>query len=160
MCHWKAPLILSEVEGSGPSLGCAPMLERALSRRGRSVRCHLIRCGLDFAARKGCTAALRQQPRSLAMPPDAPPMTAPPVERQTYDDALGRRIVELHVWAVQEGLRGVAASDLFDGFCQRLVTVGVPLWRGFVGTQTLHPQWRGDRHFLRAGPQSISPPTV
>src|SRR5260221_14348287 len=96
--------------------------------------------------------------RSPRMPPDAPPMTAPPVERHAYDDALGRRIVELHVWAVQEGLRGVAASDLFDGFCQRLVTVGVPLWRGFVGTQTLHPPWRGLRHFWGGRPQEIHPP--
>jgi adenylate cyclase len=91
------------------------------------------------------------------MPPDAPPMTAPPVERHTYDDALGRRIVELHVWAVQEGLRGVAASDLFDGFCQRLVTVGVPLWRGFVGTQTLHPQWRGISYLWRRDLNAIQP---
>ena len=38
-----------------------------------------------------------------------------------FDSALGRQVVELHVWAVSEGLRGVAADALFDGFCQRLV---------------------------------------
>jgi adenylate cyclase len=89
--------------------------------------------------------------------PDAPPMAEPPVERQTYDDALGRRIVELHVWAVQEGLRGVVAHDLFDGFCQRLVAAGVPLWRGFVGTQTLHPQWTGYGYLWRRDLNAIQP---
>jgi adenylate cyclase len=91
------------------------------------------------------------------MPPDAPPIDEPPAERQTYDDALGRRIVELHVWAVQEGLRGVAAYDLFDGFCQRLVAAGVPLWRGFVGTQRLHPQWRGTSYLWRRDLNAIQP---
>src|SRR5260221_14344943 len=28
MCTWKARLILSEVEGSGPSLGCVPILSQ------------------------------------------------------------------------------------------------------------------------------------
>src|SRR3984893_12653300 len=100
--------------------------------------------------------------RGLPMPPDAPPPDAPPIdelpaERQTYDDALGRRIVELHVWAVQEGLRGVAAYDLFDGFCQRLVAAGVPLWRGFVGTATLHPQWTGYGYLWRRNLNAIQP---
>src|SRR5258707_4359024 len=89
------------------------------------------------------------------MSPDAPPQ--PPVERRTYDDALGRRIIELYVWAVQEGLRGAAADDLFDGFCQRLVAAGVKLWRGFVGTQTLHPQWRGISYLWRRDLNAIQP---
>src|SRR5258708_37555388 len=29
MCTWKARLILSEVEGSGPSLGCVPILSQS-----------------------------------------------------------------------------------------------------------------------------------
>ena len=31
--------------------------------------------------------------------------------------------------AVREGLRGASAYDLLDGYCQRLVIGGAPLWR-------------------------------
>jgi adenylate cyclase len=60
-----------------------------------------------------------------------------------FDAPLGQQIIELHVWAVGEGLRGTDAAALFDGFCQRLVGAGVPLWRAFAGMRTLHPQWGG-----------------
>ncbi|MBV8337494.1 MAG: adenylate/guanylate cyclase domain-containing protein [Alphaproteobacteria bacterium] len=62
---------------------------------------------------------------------------------QSFDDPLGRKIIELHVWAVREGLRGTEAAALFDGLCQRLIAAGVPLWRAFAGMPTLHPQWGG-----------------
>jgi hypothetical protein len=98
---------------------------------------------------------------------DAPPIAAPliadsppsalPGERRTFDDALGRRIVDLHVWAVHEGLRGATAYELFDGFCQRLVAAGVPLWRGFAGTQTIHPQWTGYGYLWRRDLNAIQP---
>jgi adenylate cyclase len=61
----------------------------------------------------------------------------------SYDGALGRQIVELHVWAVGQGLRGTDAAVLFDALCERLVAAGVPLWRAFAGMRTLHPQWGG-----------------
>ena len=35
----------------------------------------------------------------------------------SFDAPLGQRIIELHVWAVRQGLLGTAASELFDGFC-------------------------------------------
>jgi len=60
-----------------------------------------------------------------------------------YESALGRQIIELHVWAVREGLRGTAADKQFNGLCQQLIIAGVPLWRGFAGMRTLHPQWGG-----------------
>ncbi len=60
-----------------------------------------------------------------------------------FPDPLGRKIVDLHTWTVEEGLRGSTARELFDGFCLRLVTAGVQLLRGYVSTQTLHPQWSG-----------------
>ena len=72
-------------------------------------------------------------PRLLQMPPF--PLS--------FDAPLGQKIIELHVWAVGEGLRGAEAAQLFDGFCQRLVDAGVPLWRAFAGMRTLHPQWAG-----------------
>jgi hypothetical protein len=59
---------------------------------------------------------------------------------QTFDGSLGRRIIETHIWAVREGLRGASAYDLFDGYCQRLVLHGVPLWRAHAAMETLHPQ--------------------
>ena len=61
----------------------------------------------------------------------------------SFDGPLGRRIIELHVWTVGEGLRGTEAAPLFDGLCQRLVIAGVPLWRAFAGMKTLHPQSGG-----------------
>jgi len=53
------------------------------------------------------------------------------------------RITELHLWAVREGLRRAPAAMVFEDFCRRLVALGVPLWRGFAGNRTLHPQWGG-----------------
>jgi len=61
----------------------------------------------------------------------------------SFDGPLGQKIIEMHVWAVGEGLRGADAAALFDGLCRRLVGAGVPLWRAFAGMRTLHPQWAG-----------------
>ena len=61
----------------------------------------------------------------------------------SFDAPLGRRIIDLHVWAVRQGLAGAAAEELFAGFCQRLADAGVPLWRAFTAMRTLHPQWGG-----------------
>ena len=44
----------------------------------------------------------------------------------SFDAPLGRRIIDLHVWAVRQGLLGVTAQELFAGFCRRLADVGVP----------------------------------
>jgi adenylate cyclase len=85
------------------------------------------------------------------------PEPAPSAQRQTFDDALGRRIIDLHVWAVAAGLSGIGTEALFDGFCQRLVAVGVPLWRAFAGTPTLHPQWSGHSYIWRRELNAIRP---
>jgi adenylate cyclase len=76
----------------------------------------------------------------LDRPPRTPQMPPLPL---SFDGPLGRKIIELHVWAVGEGLRGADAAALFDGLCRRLVGSGVPLWRAFAGMKTLHPQWGG-----------------
>ena len=76
------------------------------------------------------------------MPDTRSPSPLPPL-LQSFDDPLGRKIIELHVWSVGEGLRGAEAAPLFDGLCQRLIIAGVPLWRAFAGMRTLHPQWGG-----------------
>ncbi len=66
----------------------------------------------------------------------------------SFDAPLGQRIIELHVWAVRQGLLGTAAAELFDGFCQRLALAGVPLWRASAAMRTLHPQWGGYSYTL------------
>jgi adenylate cyclase len=76
---------------------------------------------------------------------------------QSFDGPLGRNIIETHIWAVREGLRGAGAYDLFDGYCQRLVIHGVPLWRGFVAMQTLHPQWSGYGYTWQRDLNAIQP---
>jgi adenylate cyclase len=83
--------------------------------------------------------------------------TPPPILRQSFDDALGRRIINLHIWAVEQGLDGTDAEALFDGFCQHLVAAGVPLWRAFIGMQTLHPQWLGYSYTWQRDRNAIEP---
>lgn len=75
----------------------------------------------------------------------------------SYDAPLGRRIVELHIWAVRQGLFGTAAEELFAGFCRRLVDAGVPLWRGYAAMETLHPQWGGYGYTWRRDLNAIEP---
>src|SRR4030081_719186 len=67
----------------------------------------------------------------------------PPLHVLSLDPMLGRKIIDAHIWAGRQGLRGGPVDELFAGFGQRLVVAGVPLWRGFAGMRTLHPQWGG-----------------
>jgi hypothetical protein len=55
-----------------------------------------------------------------------------PLDSVCYDGPLLRRISELHVWAVREGLCGTAPATLFEGLCRRLAGAGVPLWRAVM----------------------------
>ncbi|MGH6982446.1 MAG: adenylate/guanylate cyclase domain-containing protein [Stellaceae bacterium] len=71
------------------------------------------------------------------------PQEQPPLPVQHFDNALGRRIIDLHRWAVREGLQGSSVEQLFNGFCRQLVADGVKLWRGYAAMRTLHPQWSG-----------------
>ncbi|MGA2044394.1 MAG: hypothetical protein ABSG83_13610, partial [Roseiarcus sp.] len=89
----------------------------------------------------------------------AEPASARPIElgRETFDDALGRRIIQTHIWAVREGLRGASAYDLLDGYCQRLVIGGAPLWRAHAAMETLHPQWSGYGYTWRRDLNAIEP---
>jgi adenylate cyclase len=81
----------------------------------------------------------------------------PPLQLSTFDGALGRRVIDTHIWAVREGLRGATAYELFDGYCQRLVVDGVMLWRGHVAMETLHPQWSGYGYTWRRDLNAIQP---
>ena len=75
----------------------------------------------------------------------------------SFDAPLGQRIIELHVWAVRQGLLGISAAELFDGFCQRLVIGGLPLWRASAAMRTLHPQWGGYSYLWRRDLNAIEP---
>jgi len=75
----------------------------------------------------------------------------------SFDGALERQIVELHMWVVREGIRGATADALFDSLCQRFVIAGVPLWRAFAGMPTLHPQWGGYSYTWRRDLDAIEP---
>lgn len=78
-----------------------------------------------------------------AMRKKVSPSFSAPVAARAFDDSLGRRIVGLHHWSVNEGLRGANAHDLFAGFCRHLLVNGVPLWRGYAALETMHPKWWG-----------------
>jgi adenylate cyclase len=88
---------------------------------------------------------------------DPPPSQQDPGLLVSFDSALGRRIIEVHRWAVREGLKGATAHDLFDGICRLLVTVGVPLWRGTVAMRTLHPRWSGYGYIWRRDLNALEP---
>ena len=91
------------------------------------------------------------------MPRDDSSDTLSELQVRTFDDALGRRIVDTHIWAVREGLRGADAYELFDGYCQRLVIHGAPLWRAHTAMETLHPQWSGYGYTWRRDLNAIAP---
>jgi adenylate cyclase len=91
------------------------------------------------------------------MPSDDPGDALSQLRLRTFDDVVGRRIVDTHIWAVQEGLRGADAYELFDGYCQRLVIHGTPLWRAHTAMETLHPQWSGYGMTWRRDLNAIAP---
>jgi adenylate cyclase len=46
-------------------------------------------------------------------------------------------------WIVRQGLLRVDFETLLEGFCERMIDLGVPIWRGYVSARTLHPTVRG-----------------
>ena len=44
-------------------------------------------------------------------------------------------------WIVQRGLASDDLPGLLSGFCERIVALGVPLWRGHLSLATLHPMY-------------------
>jgi adenylate cyclase len=89
---------------------------------------------------------------------DAKVFIPPPrLSVDSFDGPLGRNIIDTHIWAVHQGLRGASAYELFDGYCQRLVIHGVPLWRAQAGLQTLHPHWGAYSYLWRRDLNAIQP---
>jgi adenylate cyclase len=46
-------------------------------------------------------------------------------------------------WLIQAGLAGKAERELLDGFCERATDAGLPLCRGSLVVDTLHPIYEG-----------------
>jgi adenylate cyclase len=53
------------------------------------------------------------------------------------------RLLDLSRWIAESGLSGLSEADLLQGFCERCLAEGLPLWRAFVGGDTLHPIVQG-----------------
>jgi hypothetical protein len=67
-------------------------------------------------------------------------------------DGPGAEVSAVTDWLIGQGLRRTSFEQLLEGFCQRMIAIGVPLWRGFITAQTLHPRilgmaclWRADQ---------------
>ncbi len=60
-------------------------------------------------------------------------------------------------WVTQAGLSGMAEPDLLHGFCSRLVEAGLPLTRGNMVIDTLHPVYEGRAFRWRCDPAEIDP---
>jgi adenylate cyclase len=52
-------------------------------------------------------------------------------------------IAELAAWTAEAGLTGLVETALIEGFCRRVAACGVPLARGVIFIDTLHPIYEG-----------------
>src|SRR5258708_8599452 len=59
---------------------------------------------------------------------------------------------ELSAWLIKAGLAGQPETDIVDGFCDRCVAAGLPLARGQVFIDTLHPVHEGRLFRWGVGP--------
>jgi adenylate cyclase len=91
------------------------------------------------------------------MCPDASAANAPEPAPKANVEPIQGQILETYEWAVQAGLRAVVSSDLFAGFCQRLLAAGLPLWRAYAATATLHPQMNGYGYTWRRDLSGVQP---
>ncbi len=46
-------------------------------------------------------------------------------------------------WIVEQGLRGNSDLDVFEGFCERIVSGGIQLQRAYCGVRVIHPNYAG-----------------
>lgn len=59
------------------------------------------------------------------------------------DSALLSDIDPLARWLLQQGLEGATQEELLQGYCQKLVELGVPLCRLHMAQRAFHPQFGG-----------------
>src|ERR1700758_5392048 len=53
------------------------------------------------------------------------------------------QFAELVAWITDQGLAGEGEPEMVSGFCTRAVARGLPLMRGWVLIDTLHPLYEG-----------------
>ena len=51
--------------------------------------------------------------------------------------------VELATWIAEAGLAGRSETEMLTGYCDRLVTAGIPLATAIIIVDTLHPIHEG-----------------
>jgi len=61
------------------------------------------------------------------------------------------QLAEIAAWATNVGLAGQNEAAMVNEFCERLVALGMPLARGRVFINTLHPVYAGRAYFWQAG---------
>ncbi|WP_170428971.1 adenylate/guanylate cyclase domain-containing protein [Ruegeria arenilitoris] len=61
----------------------------------------------------------------------------------TTSDNVAEKSSDLINWLVARGLEGLQKEELLDGYCNRLVDLGVPLMRFHAAQSTLHPVYGG-----------------
>lgn len=57
--------------------------------------------------------------------------------------ACDHRTDTLRTWLLSQGLEGTSQEDLIEGYCLKLVELGVPLMRVHVAQSAFHPQYGG-----------------
>lgn len=61
----------------------------------------------------------------------------------SYGDTRQATAGQLQDWLVQRGLEGARQDELLHGYCERLVELGVPLYRLHVAQSAFHPKYGG-----------------
>ena len=59
------------------------------------------------------------------------------------DSALLSDVDPLACWLLQQGLEGATQEELLQGYCQKLVELGIPLCRLHMAQSAFHPQFGG-----------------
>jgi len=62
-----------------------------------------------------------------------------------------REVDAIKAWIVRQGLASDDLPGLLGGFCERIVALGVPLWRGHMSLATLHPMYEAIGYTWRRG---------
>ncbi len=58
-------------------------------------------------------------------------------------DCLNARAAELIPWMIEQGLHSSGRQELLNTFCEKLVELGLPLWRFHLAQRAFHPKFGG-----------------
>lgn len=79
----------------------------------------------------------------MAMTSLAEPLDSPPPGSAERTPAHCPEVSAITDWLTGQGLLRADFETLLAGFCERLVAIEVPIWRGYVSITTLHPRVSG-----------------